>query len=87
MDSLDSGTRLSRLTTPDPLLTGAVSPAELLNLYVSQFLLLETKLEVVHQRVNLLDRAWHPVKTIHEVVGHITANGFERGRVKADLRP
>lgn len=53
--------------TPNTLLVRAVIPSELFNLSVLQFLL-KRKLKVVPQRIKLLDRAWHPVKTIYEVV-------------------
>ena len=77
-DSIDSGTRLLRLMTPDPLLIRAVIPAELLNLSVPPFLLLKRKLKVVHRRAKLLDRAWHRVNTVCVVVGIPPTNVFER---------
>ena len=87
VDSIDSRTRLSRLLTPNTLLVRAVIPSELFNLSVLQFLL-KRKLKVVPRRVKLLDRAWHPVKTIYEVGCIIPANGFEREEgPRLTLRP
>lgn len=75
-------TRLLRVMIPDPLLIWAVISVELFNFFVSQFLMKRMP-EVVYQRIKL--RALHPVKSICEVAGIITANGFGRGRVKVDF--
>lgn len=46
LDSIDSGTSLSRLVTPNPLLTRPMIPVELLKLSAPHFLLLKRKLEM-----------------------------------------